>query len=345
MEANSKVNEVSLQPVAEDDSCNVRATVKSFSGISEDNTRVMKGADLPINKWEWLLYPIKSAWQAIQITPLTMIAAVIISSVVIALSIFLLLIISNARKFLVASRDDVILSVYLVDTISEMQREDILNVFVTDDNVRSVHYRDKKEALEVFQHELGDYSAALEGFIDDNPLPASFEVEFHHASLDIDVLASYSERIGNMPGVELVQYDRTVLDLLNSVARKLGNFILVLSPLLFIVVGFVIWITSKLIIFSHRREIEVKRLVGASGWYVWSPFILDGMLIALLGAFFGLVSNYWCIYYLLEWLGRDTSLQLKFDFLPLSWILLITFSALCIGAFSSYMAARMHDIK
>ncbi len=41
--------------------------------------------------------------------------------------------------------------------------------------------------------------------------------------------------------------------------------------------------TIRLSIFARRREIEVMRLVGATNWFIRWPFVIEGMIVGLIG--------------------------------------------------------------
>lgn len=58
----------------------------------------------------------------------------------------------------------------------------------------------------------------------------------------------------------------------------------VITAFLFIISSILIFITVKLTINYHKREIEIMDLVGADGWFIRLPFILDGIIYGVLGA-------------------------------------------------------------
>ncbi len=58
-----------------------------------------------------------------------------------------------------------------------------------------------------------------------------------------------------------------------------------ITAFLFVISSILIFITIKLAINYHKREIEIMDLVGADGWFIRLPFVLDGILYGVIGAF------------------------------------------------------------
>jgi len=306
-------------------------------------------ASLPIDPWAWFSYPFWAALQSFRVSPFTALSTLVITTVVLSLSVLLLLVLENAQELLVTGKNKIQLSVYLNDEITEGDKAELLRLFKADSLIVAVHERSKEEAITIFRKELGSFSSVLDGFEVDNPLPASLEIEFRGEEVvSQGLLEEYRAKLTETRGVELVQYDRTFTDKLGSLARYIRGVVALLVPLLLGTVGFVIWTTSRLAIHSHRREIEVKRLVGAPGWYIWSPFATEGAVLGLAGAIVSLTIIYCITSACASLLQSDILLN---SILPpvkfLSWraIFLIVFLSGIVGALSGYLAASVHRFR
>ncbi len=306
-------------------------------------------ASLPVDPWAWCGYPFWAAWQSFRVSPFTALSTVAITSVVLSLSVLLLLVLENVQDLLIAGKSKIQLSIYLQDSIAQEDKVALVQSLKADRAaVAAVTERSKEEAMKIFRNELGSFSFVLDGFEEENPLPASLEVDFNAEGIDPGLLEMYREKFSDMRGVELVQYDRTFADKVGSLAKYARGVAALLVPLLLGTVGFVIWATSRLAIYSHRREIEVKRLVGAPEWYVWSPFATEGAVLGLAGALVSLLAIY-CITSacanLLQSDGILSSLLPPIRFLSLGSTIAVVILSGLVGAFSGYLAAGVHRFR
>ena len=217
------------------------------------------------------------------------------------------------------------------------------------DNVESVSYKSKEEALEEYKNTMSnrnaaDAVAALDG---ENPIPASLVIKLDDPQL-VEDTANKLIRDADFAAVSdgdpasSVQYGRETVEKLFSFTNYLRIGALVLVGLLTFVAFVFINNTIHLAITARRREIAIMRLVGASNSFIRGPFILEGVLEALMGALLAIVALFFGTRELIERLS--SSLQfLTFD--VSSDIMLMTFGALLvigvvIGLFGSAIAMR-----
>jgi cell division transport system permease protein len=137
----------------------------------------------------------------------------------------------------------------------------------------------KEDALATMKQRNPDLVEGLTS----NPLPSSFEVTPQRAE---DVrMVSNSIRNEQLPGVEKVRDGEKVADRIIQVATAISTFFLVAVIVLVVASTLLIANTIRLSIFSRRREIEVMKLVGATNWFVRGPFMIEGLICGVLGAF------------------------------------------------------------
>jgi len=159
--------------------------------------------------------------------------------------------------------------------------------------VKSVRYISKEEALKQEQKQNPQYTNNLPG----NPLPNEFEAVPQNGE-DIDKIAAQLnplpagvEKICPPPpgtkeaksatGVSCNRITHRVL----SVARYVWIVVLIAFIVLLVSSTLLVANTIRLSIFARRREIEVMKLVGATNWFVRGPFMIEGLLCGLGGAF------------------------------------------------------------
>ncbi|MBN9606514.1 MAG: ABC transporter permease [Actinomycetales bacterium] len=92
------------------------------------------------------------------------------------------------------------------------------------------------------------------------------------------------DQISGMPGVQSVQDQRALLDPIFSVLNAASFTAVGIAALMLVAAVLLIGTTIRLSAFSRRRELGIMRLVGASNRFIETPFILEGVGAALIGA-------------------------------------------------------------
>lgn len=161
------------------------------------------------------------------------------------------------------------------------------------DNVESVTYKSKDEALEEYRTTMSNKNAAaaVDALDGQNPVPASLVIKLddpQQVSATADKLIadpSFAEVCDDTDNpAASVQYGQETVERLFSVA----NYIRVIAVVLVIMLTFVAFVfinnTIRLAISARRCEIAIMRLVGASNGFIRGPFLMEGALEALIGA-------------------------------------------------------------
>jgi cell division transport system permease protein len=161
------------------------------------------------------------------------------------------------------------------------------------DNVESVTYKSKDQALEEYKETMSnknaaDAVAALDG---QNPVPASLVIKLNDPQ-QVETVAnklmddSSFKSVADDPNdiSASVQYGQQTVEKLFNVTNIIRVIALVLVALLTFVAFVFINNTIRLSITARRREIAIERLVGASNGFIRGPFVMEGALEAIIGA-------------------------------------------------------------
>ena len=219
------------------------------------------------------------------------------------------------------------------------------------DNVESVTYKSKDEALQEYKQTMtnrnaADAVAALDG---ENPVPASLVIKLDDPQLVQSVAerliadSSFATLCDDPDNVaSSVQYGRETVERLFSVTNYIRIAALVLVALLAFVAFVFINNTIRLAIAARRREIAIERLVGASNSFIRGPFVMEGILEALFGAILAIGTLHGGMSYLVPKL--ESSLQFLSFEVPMN-IVLQTYAGLLViglllGLFGSAIAMR-----
>ena len=144
----------------------------------------------------------------------------------------------------------------------------------------SVRYISSEEALDEMKQSW-DAEDILSGFDEtNNPLTGSFEVNLTDISHQSEVV----EKIEQLDGVRKIRSSETETEFLVKLSHFLRIFGGVLILALAAISVVIITNTIKLSVFTRRTEISIMKYVGATDWFIRWPFIIEGIIIGIVGA-------------------------------------------------------------
>lgn len=142
-----------------------------------------------------------------------------------------------------------------------------------------VDYVSKKDAFDKLKDILGEDADILEG-MDESFLSPWYIIELKDPELSVQV----AEEIFGLHGVDKVEYSQKAINMVIGISKWIQVISIVLFVILFIITVFIISNTIKLTIYARRKEINIMKYIGATDWFIRWPFIVEGMLIGVLGA-------------------------------------------------------------
>jgi len=145
--------------------------------------------------------------------------------------------------------------------------------------VTGVRFVSRKEAWQRLIEWYGDNRGFLAGWEEDNPLRDSFEVRADVSHRVPEIAAAVTA----LAGVEEVIWGREIVEQLLSITRMMRLVGIILMVALAFAALFIIANTIRMAIFARRREISIMRYIGATSWFVRWPFIIEGLVLGLLG--------------------------------------------------------------
>lgn len=218
------------------------------------------------------------------------------STAIVSACIFLLCvffsIIANIQFMVQSAETNMGITVFFNETMTE---DEILavgeEIAGLGDVIKAMRYISAEEAWESFKTDyFGEDSELAEGFADDNPLAgsASYEIFLNNIS-DQSSVVSYLE---SLDGVRKVNYSNTAAEGLLSFNRMLAMLFGVIILLLLAVAVFLISNTISVAAAFRKNENKIMRLIGATNFMIRAPFIVEGLVIGLLGAAIPLAAMY-----------------------------------------------------
>lgn len=230
----------------------------------------------------------RTAWRGLAASPVTSTVAVGTIGISLVLVGAFALTLSNMEELLDRFADDLRVTAYLSEGLSQAERSRLAELVGTVEGVEGVRVISKEEAMARFRRGVGRGAALLDG-LDENPLPASLEITLVPERRSPAGMAVVVEALTGLEGIDdlasgqdwVEGYLRFVA-LIRGLAIGLG-LILVLATLL------IVANTIRLAVYSRRDELEILSLVGASRSFVSTPFLLEGLLQGGIGGALALV--------------------------------------------------------
>lgn len=178
---------------------------------------------------------------------------------------------------------------YLIDDITSSEKDNVLSIINTVEGIKEVVYESKEEAFQKFKDRLGENNAILTGFSEDrNPLPNSFVISLQEPESALKV----EEALKDVRGIEDVGNERDTVEKIISLAKIIRTIGVVIFVVLVLVSLFLISNTIKLTVYSRRREIGIMKFVGATDWFIRWPFLIEGMIMGLVGGILAVIVVY-----------------------------------------------------
>ena len=232
------------------------------------------------------------------------------------------------------------LSVYLKDGLTTQQIGDVERKIRGLQEVKTVTFVNKDQALQEFKERLGEQSYLLDS-LNGNPLPSSFAVVFETPSA-VREAAAVLEQDG---AVETAQYGQETIEQLFEVTRfiRIGGTVLILF--LAFSTLFIISNTIRMTVFARRKEIQIMKYVGATNGFIRWPFLLEGMMLGLIGS----ILAGGCLWEMYRW-GLAQLIEHGLAFLPMiptyPFILQVAVAlvgiGICIGGLGSAISVRKY---
>ncbi len=196
------------------------------------------------------------------------------------------LVILHARILSDHVRESIAVSIFLENEAAETEIRRLESQLKEMPAVNEVRFISRDEAAQDLMEELGEDFVSFLGY---NPLTASFSISLRPSYANPDSLLLFEERVGNHPIVTDVDYQKSLVELVNENVRRIGMGLLVFGLLLLVIAFALINNTIRLSVFSKRFLIKSMQLIGATQGFIRKPFIIKGVIQGIVGAFIAIV--------------------------------------------------------
>jgi len=184
-----------------------------------------------------------------------------------------------------AIKDKIDINLFIKPDTSEKDIEILESRIRQISNVKETRYISKEEALILFKDKHQDNPEILQSLTElgQNPLtptiiitPANLN-EFDNLINQLNALDSNIIESKNFTNYE------SMLEKINSITERVSEAGIFLSTIFVFITLLVVYNSVRVAIYTHRREITIMRLVGASNWFIQMPYLFSSLIYSSIG--------------------------------------------------------------
>lgn len=181
-------------------------------------------------------------------------------------------------------KDQIDVSIFISHTASDEQVSEITAVVEKIPAVQSLTFISSEEVLADFREHYQDKPAVIASLdeLDGNPLGPTLIIKTTETS-DYDVIINALQVPEYENIIESRTFDDTegVINRIDVITNQVEKFSIALSVFFGIIAFFIIFNTIRISIYTQREEISIKKLVGATNWFVRGPYLMQALFFTI----------------------------------------------------------------
>ena len=187
---------------------------------------------------------------------------------------------ANGQHIEQSLEDDMEVVAFLDTDVTVEERSNIENVIQGLDGYESMRFVSKEEALEIMGERFGEETGLTNALGGVNPLPDAYYVKM----LEIESMPQAAEKLGELEGVDLVRYGQETVQNMSAFSKALWGGCIVVICAMAIAALVLVNSTIRLTVAARSEEIAIMKYIGATDFYVKTPFFLEGVILGMIGA-------------------------------------------------------------
>src|SRR3989338_547564 len=231
--------------------------------------------------YQIIIFAWQSFWRNIWLSIVTI---TIITLAVLSINFLIVLnIITDTATNLVKEKID--FSIYFRQDATENQVLEVQTYLSSLAQVKEIKYTSQQEALQKFREKHQQDSPIIESLeeLDQNPLGATLVV----TAKEIEDYPEIIEVLNNSKYNDLIldkNFDdhKVYINKIRKISENINRIGLLASGIFIFIAFFILINTVRVAIYTHRREIGIMKLVGATNWFIRSPFLLESVLYSII---------------------------------------------------------------
>ncbi len=204
---------------------------------------------------------------------------------------------ANGQHIEQTLEDDMEIVVFLDTDVTVDERGIIEDKIESLDGYESMRYVNKAEALEIMGERFGSETGLTNALGGVNPLPDAYYIKMQ----EIEKMQAASQVLEGLDGVELVRYGQDTVKNMSAFSNALWIGCIIVVAAMVVAALVLVNSTIRLTVSARSEEIAIMKYIGATDFYVKTPFFLEGVILGLMGGMvaflllylgYGAVINY-----------------------------------------------------
>ncbi len=195
------------------------------------------------------------------------------------------------------------ISVYLKPEVNDEAGREIARKIESYPEVEKVNYVSKEEAFEKFKKDTANNQVLQEALdeVGDNPLGITLNIKARNSE-DYPKINEKIKQDTFQDKIESINYEeyKGIISSLNEEIRSSQKITIILAVILSLIAVLITFSTITITIYTHRKEIEIMKLVGGSNFFVSAPFVWEGIIYGVIAAVISTAASYGYLQYIIK---------------------------------------------
>lgn len=216
-------------------------------------------------------------------TPFTSVMTIMVLSIAISLAGSFYIVVANIQQLTGNLQASNQMSLFLKENVNDNAGQKLAEQLRQNENVESVKFITKKQAMEEFKQHSG-FGEALNA-LDSNPLPSVIQVLPRNVLENNDGISSLMTDLKELPQVDFVQVDMQWVERVQTIMLIASRGVTLVGILLGFAVTFISGNTIRLELQNRQNEVFISKLLGATQAFIQRPFLYAGFWLGFLSGF------------------------------------------------------------
>ncbi|MDB8436422.1 permease-like cell division protein FtsX [Turicibacter sanguinis] len=256
----------------------------------------------------------------------------------------------NSNEFTEQLENEIKIFVEFDKVATPEQIQSTIDTIEQNSYVVDVEYTTKEQNYQDFIDRIGNDDPELAVFFentsDENPLVGTLVVSADAVN-HVDQVA---KEIKEMSNISYVDYgEESSLAAFANITKMIRESFSWIVVVLLVLAVFLIQNTIKLTIYARKNELKIMKLVGASATHVTVPFLVEGLIIGVLGAIGPILFTVFGYQYLYELFGGVLVIPMFQLTAPLPLVYTLSFGigiiSIAISLIGSFFAVIRYSLK
>lgn len=185
-----------------------------------------------------------------------------------------------------AIKNKINISLYLTSDASEAEIFYLKDKVMAMDRVKDVKYISKQEALDSFRANNENNEEILQALTElgQNPLSPSLIISPKNADEVADLIEELKVLDSEIIESRDFADNSLILERINNITNRINDIAIIIIAVFIITSLLVIYNSIKVAIYTHKKEIEIMRLVGASNIFIHAPYLISSLIYTLVAS-------------------------------------------------------------